>query len=169
MPTNQRLPGVLGSTLFFCLVPTTVAGLVPWWITGWSLRHAPFGGAWGRVTGALLVVAGVLVVAECTARFAWRGLGTPAPFAPTRTLVVTGCYRYVRNPMYAGVLAAIAGQALFFGSGALFAYAAAVGVLFAGFVVLHEEPALRRRFGASYDAYCAHVPRFLPRRTPWRG
>src|SRR5262245_37326344 len=45
-----------------------------------------------------------------------QGLGTPAPVAPTKNLVVTGLYRYVRNPIYVAVTAIILGQALLFGA-----------------------------------------------------
>src|SRR5262249_45432439 len=98
-----------------------------------------------------------------------QGLGTPAPVAPTRNLVVTGLYRYVRNPMYVGVLAAIVGQAFLFGSVPLMGYALLVWLCFFAFVVLYEEPTLQSTYGASYERYRANVPRWWPRVTPWQG
>jgi protein-S-isoprenylcysteine O-methyltransferase Ste14 len=109
------------------------------------------------------------MVVESFARFALKGIGTPAPVAPTRHLVVSGLYRHVRNPMYVGVVLAIVGQALWLGSMALLGYAAAVFAAFFLFVLLYEEPALRRQFGAEYESYRRHVPRWLPRIQPWKG
>jgi len=81
--------------------------------------------------------------------------------------VVTGFYRYVRNPMYVGVLVIILGNALILGNAAIFAYAALIALGFAAFVMGYEEPTLRRLFGADYLEFCANVPRWLPRLTPW--
>ena len=121
-----------------------------------------------RVVGALLLVAGVLVLLQAFARFVTEGIGTPAPVAPTERLVVGGLYRYVRNPMYLAVAATIVGQALLLGRWVLLAYAAAFVVAVASFVHWYEEPTLRRRFGAEYDAYRRAVPGWWPRRRPWR-
>ena len=109
-----------------------------------------------------------MVLIECFARFATKGRGTPAPVAPTEYLVVSGFYRYVRNPMYVGVLAAIVGQALLFGSARLLVYAAAAWVVVTAFVMAYEEPAMARQFGADYESYCANVRRWWPRLTPWQ-
>jgi protein-S-isoprenylcysteine O-methyltransferase Ste14 len=100
-----------------------------------------------------------------------RGRGTPAPIAPTEHLVVGGPFRWVRNPGYVAVVSLVVGQALVFGSGAVLAYAAVLAVGFHLFVVLYEEPTLRRQFGEEYEAYCREVPRWFPRRQPsrWQG
>ncbi len=111
---------------------------------------------------------GVVGLVECFARFAIKGRGTPAPIAPTEHLVVSGLYRYVRNPIYLAVLAVIVGQALLLGSVGLLEYAGLVWLLFHGFVVAYEEPTLRRQFGPSYDMYRTNVPRWWPRMKPWR-
>lgn len=136
-------------------------------LTRWRTGHPLLGVSAGRWLGAALLVIGTIVVVECFARFALEGLGTPAPVAPTRHLVVSGLYRYVRNPMYVGVLAAIVGQALLFGSPALLRYAVLVWMFFFAFVVFYEEPSLERRFGPSYRSYRANVRRWWPRLTPW--
>jgi protein-S-isoprenylcysteine O-methyltransferase Ste14 len=99
--------------------------------------------------------------------FVVEGVGTPAPVAPTRHLVVGGLYRYVRNPMYLAVLAAIVGQALVLGRPVLLLYAAAVGAAVLAFVRWYEEPTLARRFGAEYEAYRRAVPGWRPRLRPW--
>jgi protein-S-isoprenylcysteine O-methyltransferase Ste14 len=158
---------VVGSFVFFWIAPGVVAGWVAWAITGWRMRSALLGLAAGRWVGGVLAAAGAIAVVECFARFALRGLGTPAPVAPTRHLVVSGLYRHVRNPMYVGVVAAIVGQALLFGSVALLEYAALVWAFFHAFVVLYEEPTLQHRFGSTYERYRAKVGRWWPRLTPW--
>jgi protein-S-isoprenylcysteine O-methyltransferase Ste14 len=164
----RKAGAALGSAVFFALAPGVVAGLVPWWLTGWRARALPPWWLPLRAIGVLLVVAGVGVLLHAFGRFVAEGLGTPAPVAPTRELVVGGLYRYVRNPMYLAVLAVILGQALALGQPVLLPYAAAVGAAFVAFVHWYEEPTLARRFGASYQAYRRAVPGWWPRRHPWR-
>lgn len=154
--------------MFLVLVPGAVAGVVPWWITGWQAGDAPAYWLPFRVAGWVLVVAGVIALLQAFARFAVEGLGTPAPAAPTQRLVVGGVYRYVRNPMYLAVAAVIAGQALVLVRPVLLPYALAFGVAVVLFVRAYEEPTLRRRFGESYEEYRHAVPAWWPRRTPWQ-
>ncbi len=163
----RRPVAALGSALFFVLAPGTVIGLVPWLLTGWRLQDPlPF---WApvRVLGVLLLVAGVGVAAQAFLRFVVEGLGTPAPIAAPERLVVGGMYRHVRNPMYVSLLVAIVGEALVLGRLSLVVYAAVVGAISWLFVRLHEEPALRRRFGAQYEASRRAVPGWWPRLRPW--
>lgn len=82
--------------------------------------------------------------------------------------VVGGLYRYVRNPMYVGVVTVILGQGLLLGNTHVLGYGAVVWICFHLFVVSYEEPALRRKFGAGYETFCANVRRWIPRVTPWR-
>ena len=105
---------------------------------------------------------------DAFARFALQGLGTPAPIAPTRNLVVTGLYRYVRNPIYVAVVAIILGQAVLMGDWRLIVYAALLWLCFHVFVVAYEEPTLEQTFGREYEAFRDAVPRWIPRITPWR-
>lgn len=168
VPWRERIGPIVGTIVFFFLAPGTVAFWVPWWITRWRMG-GPFPGEWVlRPVGAVLALVGLIGLAESFSRFALRGLGTPAPVMPPKRLVVTGLYRYVRNPMYVAVLAIIVGQALLLGRRRLLVYAAVVGVVAHLFVLLYEEPVLRARFGAEYVAYTA-VRRWWPRRRPWRG
>ena len=155
----------MGSLVFLVLVPGVVAGLVPWWLTGWQVREQSSSWLPVRVVGALLVVAGAVVLLHAFVRFVVEGLGTPAPVAPTDRLVVGGLYRYVRNPMYLAVAAIIVGQALILGQPILIAYAAVFAVAVAAFVQRYEEPTLRRRFGEQYEAYLRAVPRWWPPRA----
>ncbi|MGC2164013.1 MAG: isoprenylcysteine carboxylmethyltransferase family protein [Silvibacterium sp.] len=166
--TRRRWLSVLGSAAFLIVAPGTVAGAVPWWISRWHV-HAPFPGfTLLRVIGVLLIIAGVPVLLESFARFALQGMGTPAPVFPTEHLVVKGFYRFVRNPMYVSVLAVLIGQALFLGNIDILVYAAFAWLIAHLFVLGYEEPTLRKSFGAKYEAYRSHVPRWLPRLTPWR-
>src|SRR6478735_961309 len=156
---------ILGSALFFVVAPLVLAGFVPWWTTHWEFRPAFFGFELTRAIGLMLIIAGVPGVVDSFARFALQGLGTPAPIAPTQTLVVTGLYRYVRNPIYVGVAAVIFGQALLFGDWRLLWYAALLWLFFHVFVLVYEEPTLKQTFGAQYEDFRANVPRWVPRLT----
>jgi len=167
---NKSLAAV-GSAIFFALAPGVVAGLIPFWLTGWRTRRPQLLASWAwvplRVVGVVLLVAGAVVLVQAFVRFVVEGVGTPAPVAPTERLVVGGLYRYVRNPMYLAVVSAIVGQALLLGQPVLLPYAAAVGAAMAAFVYGYEQPALAHRFGAQYDAYRRAVPAWWPRRHPW--
>jgi protein-S-isoprenylcysteine O-methyltransferase Ste14 len=116
-----------------------------------------------QLAGMLAGAAGAAVAIWCVLTFALVGRGTPAPFDPPRHLVVRGPYRYVRNPMYLGAGAALAGASLFYESSALLAYATGFLVLTHLVVVLYEEPTLRQTFGEDYAAYSRHVRRWWPR------
>jgi protein-S-isoprenylcysteine O-methyltransferase Ste14 len=144
--------------LFTVVVPGTVAVYVPLWLARGGSASA------GSVAAAIpLFLVGGALYAWCVWDFARFGRGTPAPIdAPTR-LVVRGPYRLVRNPMYVAVLTVILGWAVLFRSTALAAYALVVAALFHLFVLLYEEPRLRREFGREYDDYCARAGRWLPR------
>ena len=154
----------IGSIAFFLLAPGVNAGLVPWLITRWESDTPP----WALAAGLVVTAAGTLLVAAAFVQFVAEGRGTPAPVAPTQQLVVGGLYRWVRNPMYVGVAGAIAGQAVLFASPGVALWLVAFVTAVTVFVARYEEPTLRRTYGASYEAYVAAVPRWLPRLTPWR-
>ena len=147
--------------IFTILVPGFWTVAMPYWIlprgTRMEMRAA-------GVLGLILMVAGAaLYFVTAFWGFALRGRGTPAPIDPPKELVVEGPYRVVRNPMYWAVASVVVGEALVFHSVTLAELAVA---LFAGamlFVLFYEEPTLRRKFGAEYDAYCRRVPRWFPR------
>jgi protein-S-isoprenylcysteine O-methyltransferase Ste14 len=164
----RRVFAIVGSAAFLVLAPGVVAGFVPWWISGWH-AHAPFPGfTLLRIVGVALIIAGSVVLLECFARFALQGIGTPAPVFPTQRLVVKGSYRFVRNPMYVSVLAVLLGEALFLGSAGVLVFAACAWLVAHLFVISYEEPTLLRSFAVEYGNYLAHVPRWIPRLTPWR-
>jgi protein-S-isoprenylcysteine O-methyltransferase Ste14 len=138
---------------------------VPAWITRWQVPPE----SWPlRALALVLFAGGVLPLGESIARFFWAGQGTASPSHPTEVLVATGFYRYVRNPMYIGVLALIAGQCALFQDWTLCIYFGIVAVGFELFVLFYEEPTLRKKYGASYEQYCRGVRRWLPRLKAYR-
>lgn len=150
----------LKSLLFFILAPGMVAGLIPLAL----LRNGP-----QIQTGFLSYLAlplwltGIATLLWCFWDFLVKGRGTPAPIAPPKELVVAGLYNYVRNPMYVGVLLVIIGHFLWFGYWNFLIHAAVVFTAFHTFVAFYEEPNLKKRFGATYEAYLRRVPRWIPR------
>lgn len=158
----------LGSAAFFVVAPGTFAGLGPWLITRWEVPGATGFGRALQAVGALLIVVGLIPPVHAFIEFARAG-GTPMPIAPTERLVVTGFNRYIRNPMYAGLITAILGQALLFDSVALVLYAVIGWIVTASFVRWYEEPTLVRTYGEQYERYRRGVPAWVPRLSPWNG
>jgi protein-S-isoprenylcysteine O-methyltransferase Ste14 len=157
---SGNISAIAKTLVFTVSVPGTVAGYVPW-----RLRRgaAPVTGveAWAALVVIFIGIATYLHTAFWG--FAFVGGGTPAPIAPTKILVVKGLHRYVRNPMYIGVALAILGQAWLFHSLHILIYTACMLTVAHLFVVLYEEPTLRRQFGEEYDRYRATVPRWIPK------
>jgi protein-S-isoprenylcysteine O-methyltransferase Ste14 len=147
--------------LAICLLPGMVAGVIPALLVD-GLAAWPL-----VVLGAVVAALGLALIVQTVALFASVGKGTLAPWDPTERLVVRGPYRRVRNPMISGVLCVLLGEALAFGSVAVLVWFAIVFALNAVYFPLVEEPDLRQRFGADYDAYRAAVPRWRPRLRPW--
>jgi len=144
------------SFMFFVVFP---AGLL-WW-TGADLR--PPAGA-SRGLGFAVIAFGAVLWSGPLRRFVTEGRGTPAPVAPPSRLVRTGLYTRIRNPMYASYVVIVLGEALLYRSLAVAVYAAVLFGVAHAYVVGSEEKVLRQRFGPEYDAYCARVGRWLPRR-----
>ena len=145
---------------FVALLPGVIAGYVPYqMLLGADRLHVPAFNTTSVASG-LLILVGVTVLLRCVWDFFARGKGTLAPIDPPRHLVVSGLYRYTRNPMYNGVLAVLLGQAWLFGSTSVLTYALFVLVAFHLFVVLYEEPVLESQFQESYVAYRRAVPRW---------
>lgn len=162
----QKSTAAIASAAFFVVAPGTVVGLIPWLITHWEITGT--GPAWRllQAAGVLLIVVGLIPPVNAFIQFVKAG-GTPMPAAPTERLVVAGSNRYVRNPMYVGLVVAITGQALLFGSWWLLVYAASAWALTASFVHWYEEPTLLRDYGSDYETYRRNVPAWLPRLRPW--
>lgn len=151
------------SLLWAVLLPGLFAGLVPWRYFGLSqLSFQDLGPR--EFAGFLVILPGVLLLGACIVEFARSGRGTLAPVDPPKELVVQGLYRFVRNPMYLSVSLIVLGEALAAASLPLLLYWAVWFLVANLFVIGYEEPNLRQRFGASYDAYTRRVGRWLPRR-----
>lgn len=165
---GERLRAIVGSIVFLFVAPGIIAGAIPWSITGYRIEPPLLGLEPVRWLGVLLLGLGGVLLLETFSRFALQGLGTPAPIAPTKTLVVTGSYRFGRNPMYVAVVSLIFGQALLLGSVGALAWGLIVWLTVHLFVLTYEEPTLSRTHGEQYERYRANVRRWLPRLTPWR-
>ncbi len=153
----------VGTVVFTIVVPGTVAVVAPLAIAGWRIHPPLLGIAAFRIVGIALIVVAAPLFFRFLERFVRQGHGTPAPIAPPQHLVVTGPFRYVRNPGYIAVVGIVIGEALLLGSRAVLGYVAILALGFHLFVALYEEPDLRQRFGAEYERYCGDVPRWIPR------
>lgn len=167
------MPIAARALLFTAVVPGTLAGILPWLVVvagrswfgpaglGQTADLGPF-----HLVGWVLVGVGAAGYLWCTTEFVRRGDGTPNPLDPPRRFVASGLYRVVRNPMYVSVGLVILGQAIAHGSALVVLCLLALWLVVHLFVVLVEEPMLRRRFGAEYEEYLTRVPRWLPRLQP---
>lgn len=149
----------LKSLIFFVLAPGMVAGFIPLGLlrTGSQVQTGLF-----SYLAFPLWIIGVAMLVWCFWDFLAKGKGTPAPIDPPKELVVSGLYKYIRNPMYVGVLLVIIGHFLWFGFWNLLVYATLVFLAFSAFVIFYEEPNLKQRFGAAYEEYLKKVPRWIP-------
>lgn len=149
--------------LFFTILqPGMVAGVIPYWILGnrfietFKNSISVF-----QYIAVCIFSTGFGILCYCIGLFALKGKGTLSPADPTKRLVVSGLYRFSRNPMYIGVLLMLIGEAVFFSSGNLLIYAAFIFLAFHLFVILHEEPRLNKDFGTEYQQYLTKVRRWL--------
>jgi protein-S-isoprenylcysteine O-methyltransferase Ste14 len=166
MPSARR--SVVVSVLFTLFGgPGLVLVYLPWLFTRFRLpsQQPPA----QTIAAILLIVIGLIPLFESIVRFVVKGRGTLVPAVPTERLVISGLYRYVRNPMYVGVITALVGEALLFRSRHMLVYALIVFAIMHLFVCLYEEPRLAGTYGDPYPAYKSAVPRWLPRLSPWRG
>jgi protein-S-isoprenylcysteine O-methyltransferase Ste14 len=164
----QSSPIIAHLTSF--LMPLTAVVIVPAVLVeraGWPPSFAATGPL-RLVAGALLIGAGLIMLAWTVSLFVRVGRGTLAPWDPTRRLVVLGPYAHVRNPMISGVLGIIVGEAVALGGFRLATWAATFFVVNHVYFALSEEPGLAERFGAEYEIYKRHVPRWIPRLRPWQ-
>jgi protein-S-isoprenylcysteine O-methyltransferase Ste14 len=142
------------------------ACLLPYSLGEWHFhRPLPYWAA-AQAAGGLLICAGLVPLVQSFTEFT-KASGTPVPVAPPPRLVVSGFYRYVRNPIYAGFLVILAGEALLFGSPGLLEYTAVAWCIGAAAVRFYEEPTLARKFGAGYRDYRRAVRAWIPRLHPW--
>ena len=156
---RNTLITILGTTAVPCLMHVAL----PTWIlrSTSDLIFPPMG--WIEGLSILLAAIGLAMVIWVAAAFVWRGKGTAVPFLPPQEFVAVGLFRFVRNPMYVGLLLVILSEALYFRSVWLLLYAGIVWLAAHTYVVLIEEPRLARRFGAAYEGYLKTTPRWIPR------
>lgn len=162
----RRSVAAASSLAWFVSIGGTFGCLLPYLLNDWHFhRPLPY---WGiaRGAGVLLICAGLVPVVDSFIEFFKAG-GTPVPVASPPRLVVTGFYRYIRNPIYVGFLIILLGEALLFGSLGLVEYTAVTWCVGAAAVRWYEEPILARKFGADYLAYRHAVRAWLPRLRPW--
>jgi protein-S-isoprenylcysteine O-methyltransferase Ste14 len=155
---------VLVRTLIFTvLVPGSVTVWIPAHLLSSSVQSRASHLGVFQLIGLAPIAIGAALYLWCAADFAFAGQGTPAPWDAPRRVVSRGLYQRTRNPMYLAVGLVLLGEAICFESLTLLAYACFIGMLFHLFVVFYEEPTLKRKFGAAYEAYCRAVPRWMPR------
>jgi len=154
------LPSVLFLRALAALLalPGTFAGIIPALVVSADRWRGD-----GRAVGMAPLVAGIIVLLWCVRDFYVAGKGTLAPWDPPKHLVIVGLYRFVRNPMYVGLLLLLIGWALLAGSPLLGGYALFFAIAFHLRVVLYEEPRLRSQFPQAWAEYAATVPRWFPR------
>jgi protein-S-isoprenylcysteine O-methyltransferase Ste14 len=157
---------VVSSLAWFAAIGGTFGALLPYLLNDWQFHQPLPGWIIARVAGGLLIGLGLVPIVSSFAEFA-RAEGTPIPVASPPRLVVRGCYRYVRNPIYVGFLVVLLGETLLFGSPGLLEYTLVACGVAAVAVRWYEEPRLLRRFGAEYRAYQRGVPAWRPRLHAW--
>ena len=160
---SRRLFALLRALIIAPIFIALWTSWVPRWFAGPQAFSDP------RPLGWIVVAIGSLIAAPCIWEFAWRGLGTPAPFDPPRRLVISGPYRWVRNPMYVGFGVVLIGEAIVFPHAArmILIMMLILWGFVTAFVIAYEEPTLRRLFGADYESYCRSVNRWIPRFRPF--
>jgi protein-S-isoprenylcysteine O-methyltransferase Ste14 len=154
---------ILKTLLFLLLVPGCVILLIPYALVA---KEPSRPATWVNWLAIVPCILGGMILLWCAWEFAVVGGGTPAPIDPPKSVVVSGLYRFVRNPMYGGVELLVLGEAWLFSSMRLLGYALLLGLGFHLFVVFYEEPALKKKFGGTYQEYCRSVPRWIPWLTP---
>jgi len=155
-----------GTLVFTIAVPGTWTVVIPYLVLTYDFRMATIQFGPLRFIGVIPILLGVLIYLWCAWDFTFAGRGTPAPVAPPKELVVKGLYRYVRNPMYVGIILILSGESVLFQSVGLLLYAGLTFVIFHTWVVIYEEPTLRDKFPDSYTHYCDTVSRWIPKLRP---
>ena len=151
---------LLRNLIFTVLQPGLVAVVIPYYILGGEITlKTP--STLLTYSGILLSTLGLIIMLRCILQFAWEGKGTLSPIDPTRHLVVRGLYRYSRNPMYVGVMLILIGEAILTQSASLWIYLTIIFIAFNLFILIHEEPRLKKDFGQEYLLYCKKVRRWI--------
>jgi len=149
------------------VVSALFISLWTWFVPRWIIGNGAFGDP--RPLGWIVTALGALIAGGCIFEFAWRGIGTPAPFDPPRRLVISGPYRWVRNPMYLGMGVVLLGEGITFPrlTNTMLIMIASLWCAVMLFILGFEEPTLREKFGDDYADYCRNVRRWIPRLRPF--
>ena len=115
-----------------------------------------------QYSSMLLLAIGIAILLKSIWSFAYVGKGTLAPFDETQKLIVVGLYRYVRNPMYVGVMLILLAESWFFWSSTLLSYTGFCFVVANILIIGYEENRLRHKYGDEFRQYCKHVGRWIP-------
>jgi protein-S-isoprenylcysteine O-methyltransferase Ste14 len=157
------MKNVINHILSFIL-PITVLVIVPLYLeNNLSVKHMP-----ALVIGIIIMLIGLYVMTITFSAFIRIGKGTLAPWSPTKKLIVSGIYRYVRNPMIMGVFTVLIGESICILSSRIFFWAILFFIINTIYFVLYEEPNLEKKFGSEYLEYKRNVPRWLPRKKPYK-
>jgi len=153
---------IVSTLIFIVIVGGAVMVLIPMKLLSTSYRFTLETGLL-RYFGVIPLMIGIPILFCCWGEFVFKGKGTPAPYHPPKELVASGLYKFTRNPMYAGVIFVLFGEALLFESALLLIYAGLMFLIFHMWIIISEEPYLRSTFGESYKRYCEAVPRWFIR------
>lgn len=157
---GKKVSLIVKTLAFTVLVPGTVAVVIPSIIVKINVSYAMVQPFFPRILGLLATLAGLSICLWCFWVFINKGKGTPSPFDPPKKLVIVGLYRYVRNPMYIGIILIVLGEVILYSSLLLMLYLGMLLVIFHIGVVYYEEPRLKAEFGETYDKYLISVPRW---------
>ena len=160
--TRNTFITLIKTIIFSIIVPGSVTVFIPYLLLSNNFEVYSFEMGILRYLGIIPIMPGILFYVWSALDFALIGKGTPAPIDPPRNLVISGPYHYARNPMYTGGVLILIGESLLFGSAALTIYTCFIWLAFHLFIVLYEEPHLKKRFGPDYEAYTSTVPRWIP-------
>jgi len=151
------------SILMTIMFPGTVAFYIPYRMLS-PINFTNLEWSFSVIGSLVIIFTGLAILLKCIWEFAYTGEGTLAPFNETKKLVVIGLYRYIRNPMYVGVLLLLLGETWFFQSRQILIYTGIFFIIFNLVIIGYEEPRLRFKFGDEYRVYCKNVGRWIPRR-----
>ncbi|THU40883.1 isoprenylcysteine carboxylmethyltransferase family protein [Niastella caeni] len=160
-------PSILKHLRDIILLPFTVTFIVPYLLYDSKDVVIPHTVTL-KLIGWLIAVAGSALFVYTVFLFKMLGQGTLAPWQPTQKLIVEGPYRYCRNPMISGVFFMIVGEGLMLYSTNILAWAVAFFIINTLYFIFVEERSMMQRFGSDYLKYKKHVPRWIPRFTPFR-
>ena len=166
--TSETILSLLGTIIFiFFLVPIFIIW-IPYEILSASGNDIEWNIGVPQLVGLMLISLGGVSYIWCSVSFVIYAKGTPIPFTPTKELVVTGLYRFVRNPLYIAGTLVLSGETLLFQSKGIFIYTIIMFGIFHVHVLI-EETHLENTFGIKYIQYRRSVPRWIPRFKSYKG